>query len=135
MYMTKYGNVAIKAVELFRTQNESNLVDAWNIAAKEIFKDKDPSIKKPCPKDTFLGLCEEGLIKDIPSGKYTMSKSNKAYALATVELLKECDIFEKCSDADIWKKVLKKCKTDPQKKHNGQLPVIRALFENGLLNL
>lgn len=35
------------------------------------------SQRKGCPKGVYLGLCEEGLVKGIPKGKYTKSKKIK----------------------------------------------------------
>ena len=32
-------------------------------------------------RGAFLGLCEEGLVKGIPAGKYSASKDNKQYAV------------------------------------------------------
>jgi hypothetical protein len=133
--MSKYGKVAIKAVEIFKNRELSSPLRAWEIAADEIFKDKEPSIKKGCPRNTFLGLCEEGHVRDIPPGKYTTSKSNKAYAIATIELLRERDIFKEFSEKEIWQKVLTKCNTNLGKKHNDQIPVSKALFENKLLKI
>ena len=45
--------------------------------------------KKGCPRGAFLGLCEDGLVKGIPAGNYTVSKDNKAYAVRAAELLIE----------------------------------------------
>jgi hypothetical protein len=45
--------------------------------------------KKGCPKGTFLGLCEEGLVKGIPKGNYTKSVKNKKYAIKAVTVLKQ----------------------------------------------
>ncbi len=133
--MSKYGKVAIKAVEIFKNRDVPNPQRAWEIAAEEIFKDKNSSIKKVCPRNAFLGLCEEGHVRDIPPGKYTESKKNKTYAIATIELLREGDIFKEFSETEIWKKVLTKCKTNLGKKHNDQIHVIKALFENKLLKI
>ena len=133
--MSKYGKVAIKAVEIFKNRELSNPLGAWEIAAEEIFRDKEASIKKGCPRNVFLGLCEDGLIIGIPPGKYTKSKSNKTYAIATIELLREREIFKEFSETEIWKMVLTKCKTNLEKKHNSQIPVIKALFENKLLKI
>jgi hypothetical protein len=43
--------------------------------------------RKGSPKGTFLGLCEEGLVKGIDKGAYTKSIKNKTYGLATVKIL------------------------------------------------
>ena len=43
---------------------------------KEVFMDSKSSQEKGCPKSAFLGLCEEGFIKEISKGKYTSSVKN-----------------------------------------------------------
>ena len=40
-------------------------------------------------RGAFLGLCEEGLIKGIPSGQYMASRDDKAYAVRAAALLAE----------------------------------------------
>jgi hypothetical protein len=44
--------------------------------------------EKGCPRNAFLGLCSEGLVKGVGVGGYTNSKKNKEYAAAAVKLLK-----------------------------------------------
>ena len=55
----KYGKTAINAVEYYKIFNCP--IEAWEKAAKQTFESKS-SQEKSCPKSTFLGLCEEGLI-------------------------------------------------------------------------
>lgn len=51
-------------------------------------KELNGTSDKGCPKDTFLGLCQCGLIKNVPKGNYTRSKKNLSYALEGVRILK-----------------------------------------------
>ena len=85
--MNKYGLTALKSVENFK--DSYTILEIWSQSAKEIFKTKS-SQEKSCPKNAFLGLCEEGLVKGIKKGKYTKSVKNKNYALQAVEILKKC---------------------------------------------
>jgi hypothetical protein len=42
------------------------------------------------PRDTFLGLCEKGLLAPaIPCKKYTDSEKNKSYGLQALEVLRK----------------------------------------------
>jgi hypothetical protein len=53
---------------------------------EKLYPTSPTSRKKDCPRGAFLGLCEEGLVKGIPAGKYTASKDNKAYAVRAAAL-------------------------------------------------
>lgn len=82
-----YVKVALKAVEIIK-RDKKNPVEAWEEAAKKVFPIGSTSIVKCCPKNAFLGLCEEGLIENVEAGSYTKSLLNKQYATKAVELLK-----------------------------------------------
>jgi len=122
--MGKYGEVAIKAVEICKKNIDP--VEAWNMAAKDVFSNSNSSIKKVCPKSAFLGLCEEGLIKNISSGSYTRSVDNKKYAIEALALLKEKPEL-KLEQKKLWEMIMK----GKEKKHNSQLDVVISLFEAG----
>jgi hypothetical protein len=70
--------------------------------------------KKGCPRGAFLGLCEAGLVKGIPAGRYAASKDSKAYAVRAAELLAEGT--QSWSTSALWKAV----SNDPEKTHNSQ---------------
>ena len=80
--------------------------------------------KKSSPRGAFLGLCEEGLVRDIPAGKYSASKDNKAYAVNAVALLLEG--AERATVTDLWRSV-----AGPEKPHSSQMDVVLALWKNG----
>jgi hypothetical protein len=82
--------------------------------------------KKGCPREAFLGLCEEGLVKGIPAGKYRKSKDDKAYVVLAAALL--MDGTQHWSRSTLWKAVTK----DAVKQENGQMDVVLALWNNGL---
>jgi hypothetical protein len=85
------------------------------------------SKKKGCPKNAFLGLCEEGLIKDVPRGSYTHSKKNKKYALDAVAILKRCPALA-TKPVDLWDKV-----TSGKVNPNQQMDVVISLWSSGLI--
>ncbi len=99
-----YKNVVIKAVNLAIQKNLSP-VDAWERVVVQEFPGSKESQKKGCPKNTFLGLCEEGKIKGIPNGTYTRSTKNKRYALNAIKILASNSTL---TSSELWKEVLKK---------------------------
>lgn len=117
----KYGQVALIA--------SSNLKDnspkkAWELATLKIFPNSQSSRKKNCPRSTFLGLCEEGLIQDSKPGHYLTRKTNKEYALNAIQILKSEQKFT--SGNDLWKKAL----NGKVVKYNYQMDVVLALWKN-----
>ncbi|WP_428740882.1 DUF6979 family protein [Tenacibaculum sp.] len=122
----KYGLVAREAVVIGK-----NPVVSWVESVSKNFTSKN-SKEKGCPKNAFLGLCEVGLIKGIKAGIYLKSKKNnlnKKYAITAVEILKENPTFSK---KELWNKVRKKLALG-EKKHNSQMDVVLALWENNLI--
>jgi len=122
--MNKYGKVALKAVAYCKKGHAP--VMAWEKAALEVFGNSISAIKS-CPKSTFLGLCEAGLINEIPVGKYTRSKKNKNYALNAIEVLK-LNANKHYSPKELWSKIQIK-----PIRHNSQMDVVLELWKNKLL--
>jgi len=82
---------------------------------------------KGCPRCAYLGLCEDGLVKYVRSGKYTTSKKNKRYAVVAVsELRKNPNLTED----ELWERVAPEGKTP-----NNQMGVVLGLWESGLICL
>ena len=119
-----YGLCTVKAMQ----SNFGSLhpLELWEKAAKELFESKN-SQEKSCPKNTFLGLCEEGLLKGIPKGSYTKSVKNKEYATRAVEILKQ-NTQTTFSPKELWEKL-----ELGDKRHNSQMNVVLALWEHGLI--
>ncbi len=127
--MRKYGDVAIMAARLLQQQNGMHPEKAWSQAALEVFPDSESSRKKGCPRNAFLGLCEEGVVKNIQSGNYTQSAKNKKYALAALSLLKNDPALAN-NKAALWYKV----QNGSKKQHNAQMDVVVSLWEDSLLD-
>lgn len=83
---------------------------------------------KGCPRDAFLGLCEEGLIKGIPPGKYCHSVKNKKYAMSALGLIRKNATLLK-QPARLWELVMQ----GESKVHNSQMDVVIALWESELI--
>lgn len=80
----EYGVIATKSAKA-----KGNPEDNWKTEVKKVFPDSISSQKKSCPKSAFLGLCEIGLVKEIPEVKYTKSIDSKAYAVKAIAILKK----------------------------------------------
>ncbi len=126
--MSKYRKVAIRTVELCTRGLAKSPQEAWEQSSSELFGRGTSSQKKGCPKDTFLGLCEEGLIKGVQRGHYTRSKKNKKYALDAVAALKQSPSLA-ANPTNLWYKVMK----GEHKVHNHQMDVIISLWDQGLI--
>jgi len=130
--MNKYGNAAINATQMFNNDAAKSPQDAWSQSTIELFGANTPAQKKGCPKNAFLGLCEEGLVRGIPKGTYTYRSNslNKTYAVDAVKLLKVNS--ELASDRNaLWNEVMEGVK----KSQNSQMDVVLALWESGLILL
>lgn len=128
--MNKYGQASIKAVKLITAQNCLAPEEAWKIATIEVFGIGTTSQMKGCPKNTFLALCETGKVKGIKAGSYTKSTKNKGYAIKALELLSEEPSYSENPNL-LWNKVI----NDIPKKHNSQMNVVLALWNEGLIGV
>ena len=122
----RYGEAALMAVRQVPSAS-INPVALWDNAMQRLYPTSPTARKKSCPRGAFLGLCEEGLVKGIPAGKYTTSKDNKAYAVQAAALLTEGT--RKWSIGELWQAIT----NDHEKTHNCQMDVVLALWKNGLI--
>ena len=121
----KYGETAI--VTLKRYNADKILRTLWNTVAEELF-DSRTSQNKGCPRSTFLGLCEEGLVKGVSKGNYKSNSTiNKNHGIEAVDFLKKNKI-EFISSKDLWSKL-----NVSGKSHNSQMDVVLALWYENLI--
>ncbi|GLB51338.1 hypothetical protein NBRC110019_03770 [Neptunitalea chrysea] len=118
----EYGEVAINVAK-----TKGNPEENWKAEVKKDFFDSISSQKKNCPKSAFLGLCEKGLVKGIPEGKYTRSIDNKAYAVKAIDILKS-NTKTTYTPKELWEEL-----NLGDKRPNSQMDVVLALWENGLI--
>jgi len=88
---SSYEQVCTSRSGICRLYSSSKVLSpriAWDQATTNLFGKGTASQEKGCPRDAFLGLCEEGLIKGIPQGKYCHSVKNKQYALSALRHIK-----------------------------------------------
>jgi hypothetical protein len=129
--MGQYAHVAIEAQKLANDTKDPH--QAWETVAARVFGKGTFGYRKGCPKETFLGLCEEGRVKGIPQGEqYTKSNANKLYALTALEILKNAPNL-KDNKAALWRKVMKQLGMNENKCPNQQMDVVVALWLNGLV--
>lgn len=131
--MGDYGQAAVKATQLIASGKESSPVTAWDRTTSASFGKGTSSQMKSCPRDAYLGLCESGLVRGIPSGSYTKSQMNKLYSVTAVQLIKAKPSLGNLSERDLWTTVLKHLRRNTGKTYNQQMDVVLALFHNGLV--
>ncbi|WP_238653205.1 DUF6979 family protein [Paenibacillus piscarius] len=74
--MSKYGLAAIKAASLIKDEPGCTPLNGWNQSTNELYGENTHSQRKGCPKNAFLGLCEEGLIRGISKGNYAYKRKS-----------------------------------------------------------
>ena len=128
--MNKYAQIAINVVKRINLDNSINPKEAWEIEANNLFGEGKASAKKGCPKNAFLGLCEEGLIKGIPKGEYITRSDNlnKEYVLEAYKYLKNNN--SNITPLELWRKI-----GMDKKSHNSQMNILCELFKLGLINI
>jgi hypothetical protein len=99
----------------------------WERAMEKLYPTSPSARNKGGPRGAFLGLCEEGLVKNIPAGHYAAPRDNKAYAVQAAALLTEGT--QSWSIGSLWHAVT----NDAEKAHSGQMDIVMALWKNGLI--
>ena len=126
--MTNYEQAAVQAVRLLRGRTVVNPSDAWEKATIGVFgKGRSQQIKS-CPRNTFVGLCDAGLVKGILPGSHTRSRLNKRYAIDAVKILKQKPQLASNKQA-LWRAASK----GKIKSYNEQMDVVVALWNNNLI--
>jgi hypothetical protein len=123
---TQYGKAAVKAVTICKTDRIPSVPKAWIDAICE-FTDATSSQRKPCPMETFIGLCLAGLVKDVEKGVTRFCK-NKDYGIQAVKVLKNNPDLAKSTTA-LWNAI-----DNNGENHNSQMDVVIALWNAGLIN-
>jgi hypothetical protein len=122
----RYGEAALMATRR-GSSGDVNPVARWESAMESLYPTSPAARRKGCPRGAFLGLCEEGLVKGIPPGRYTASKENKDYAVRAAALLNEGT--RSWSTTALWRAV----SNDADKTHDSQMDIVLALWKNGLI--
>lgn len=111
--------------------------DAWRRSCEKKFGEKREAARKPCPRGAYLGFCEDGEINGVNEGDYMRSKlgrkKNKEYAVEAVKLLRSCPQLA-LDKKQLWEKVREKTCAATTLRHNNQLDVVLALWDEGFIN-
>lgn len=121
-----YGQIALAAVQSLSTNRSLSPLEAWQLAAEQVFPDKQESRKKNCPRTTFLSLCGTGRVLGVPAGNYCQANENWEHAISALEILAR---VPEQTPTSLWKQVT----NNSGKTHNQQMHVIIALAQAGHL--
>lgn len=126
--MGVFGKTAIDAVELILSNNiQYTPLQAWEEAIKSNTSSEETR-KKGCSKATFIGLCDEGYIKDISANAVKSNGKNKRYAIEAADYLLANNL-KIITIKELWQQV-----NDPKPMHeNGQMDIVITLRKNKLL--
>lgn len=132
--MKKENVYAMTALKVIKTHNLfPTLALAWKATIKDLPTSKSVQ-EKSCPKNAFLGLCEKGLVKGIPKGKYLKSNRhnlNKDYAITAVDILRTYTEHD-FTPIQLWKKVRLELDLG-DKSHDSQMHVVLGLWDEKLI--
>lgn len=128
----KYGKVAIEATKHIQKTGEHPR-KAWNIFAEEFFGAGTDAAKKDCPRNAYLGLCEDGLVDGVPQDNYvSIGNLEKLYAVQAIRILQKYQTLEN-NPKELWKTVMIDTGRNPNKTHNSQMNVVLALWYEGMI--
>jgi hypothetical protein len=128
--MGKYGDCARESARL--AASGMHPPDAWEKVSASVFGGGTWSQRKGCPRGAFLGLCSVGLVRGVPARHSGPSAGaagrNGGYAVKAVRILRISP--ELASDKRaLWARVME----GEEKRHNEQMDVVLALFNDGLI--
>jgi hypothetical protein len=126
--MGKFGQVAVEATHRLNSAEVSDPREAWHSAAQTLLSYSTSMMRKNCPRNAYLGLCEVGLVKGAPRGPWITSEDNKLYAVRAVEALRTDPTWLN-RPMLLWR-VVSQSQT---KAPNNQIDVVFALWRNGLI--
>ena len=126
--MGKFGEVAVEATRRLNSAEVSDPREAWHSAAQSLLSYSTSMMRKHCPRNAYLGLCEVGLVKGAPRGPWITSEDNKLYAVRAVQALRTDPTWLN-RPMHLWR-VVSRSQT---KAPNNQIDVVFELWRNGLI--
>ena len=127
--MGKFGEVAVRATRRLNSAEVSDPREAWHSAAQALFSYSTSMMRKHCPRNAYLGLCEAGLVKGTLRGPWITSDKNKLYAVRAVQALRTDPTWLDRPTRLLWRVVSQ----SPIKAQNNQIDVVFELWRNGLI--
>jgi hypothetical protein len=127
-----YGYTAIYATQLLHGKRVSDPEEAWNQSARALITSTSSRFKS-CPMTTFRGLCDLGLIRDVPPATHQVKPMlNNDYTRAALKLL-ESHPEVTYTPKTLWEQTLAAMQLPADRRHNEQMTVICTLWDEGLL--
>lgn len=129
----QFGKAAIEATRIFPQTGSPG--SAWEMAIRK-FTDSIHSREKGCPRSTFLGLCEKGLVKGVdeaPAGTYTSSPDNAPRAARAVRLLRKNPGWASKTPVQLWAEVMNDMGIDSPPGYDSQMHVVLTLWHAGMI--
>jgi hypothetical protein len=126
--MGKYGQAAEIAAKLLAGRTALSPRAAWVATVTQLFPHSVSSQTKGCPRDSFLAICELGVLRNVAPGTYTRSVKNKGYAIRALTALRRDSALSK-DETRLWQIATK----GAQKAPNSQMDVVATLFRNGFI--
>lgn len=123
--MAKYNKIALDAVGRLKAGVDPR--SAWALSAADAYPDRPSARDKGCPRSTFLGLIDAGVLLGIPAAPDLSNSSNARYALEAVAALRNEPGFAE-RPSQLWERT-----SGAPKQQNGQLEVVLALWNAGLI--
>jgi len=131
--MGQYGIIAVEAAKKLCALEEKEYKNTWVSTCDVLYPNMNKG-DKPCPKTTFIGLCERGFIKGVIGNiDYTIEK-NKQYGWEACRLIKEDETIIN-NKTSLWKKIMGLLGEPITKRQNSQMDVVVSLYKNDLLNI
>ena len=132
--MGKYGSTAIRTATLLAAGAES-AEGAWSEVAAKVFPDAPEARKKTCPREAFLGLCQEGLLVGVPHTvcRREDGRRNRLYSVTAANLLATDAELAVKGKRELWRRVLEHTGSDPNKRANEQMDVVLSLWDAGMI--
>jgi len=120
-----YEKASLDAMKLIR--QGASPPQAWEQSVGH-YTNSQSARTKGCPRGAFLGLCQEGLVKDVPAQRYTASMASKNYAISTVMLLKQGSTnVENINEIESF------VMPERQRGDQGEIRIACVLWKNGLI--
>jgi hypothetical protein len=125
--MNQFAEAAKRAVKFYLEHTVASPDEAWQEAINGLSTSNNVR-KKSCPRNTFLGLCSDGIIKGIPSDDYNDPNNfERFYARKAVEILRN-----NSSLADFPRKLWMEI-GNGDKCYDSQMDIVGVLWKEGML--
>ena len=123
-----WGRVAVETTRRMRKAPSRDRRSLWKAVVAELRPDRPSALTKSCAWGAFRGLCENGYVNGIPATVSPAENLNGGYAVRAARMLGENPRLAGESPMQLWRRV------HGDISHNGQMHVVLALHDAGLLN-